>query len=96
MSSVSHIDPRARVRQLIADHVTGFNGAADELTDATTLDSIGADSLDAVEITIALEDEFGIEISDARWNEIPEPRTVGGVCDLVMRLRDAPLPGGSA
>ncbi|MDI9502236.1 MAG: acyl carrier protein [Tissierellia bacterium] len=38
---------------------------ASEITAETSLqDDLGADSLDAVEIIMALEDEFDIEISD--------------------------------
>ena len=38
---------------------------ASEITAETSLqDNLGADSLDAVEIIMALEDEFDIEISD--------------------------------
>lgn len=38
---------------------------ASEITADTSLqDDLGADSLDAVEIIMALEDEFGIEIPD--------------------------------
>ena len=32
--------------------------------DATFVDDLGADSLDVVELVMALEEEFGIEISD--------------------------------
>lgn len=38
---------------------------ASEITAETSMqDDLGADSLDAVEIIMALEDEFGIEIPD--------------------------------
>ena len=33
-------------------------------TEATFVDDLGADSLDVVELVMALEEEFGLEISD--------------------------------
>ncbi|MCL2151288.1 MAG: acyl carrier protein [Coriobacteriia bacterium] len=46
-------------------------------------DDLGADSLDSVELIIALEDEFNIsiEVDDAE-----QLRTVGDVAELVDRL----------
>ena len=46
-------------------------------------DDLGADSLDSVELIIALEDEFSIsiEVDDAE-----QLRTVGDVAELVDRL----------
>lgn len=50
-----------KVRAIVADQF-GLN--PEEVTDETTLEAVGADSLDRVEICMALEDEFGIDISD--------------------------------
>ncbi len=51
------------------------------LTEATTLmDDLGADSLDAVELNMALEDEFGIKISD---EELANLKTIGDIVKTV-------------
>lgn len=48
-----------RVKKVLADHLEMDEN---EITESTTLDDLGVDSLDAVEIIMELEDEFGIEI----------------------------------
>ncbi|MCL2530230.1 MAG: acyl carrier protein [Coriobacteriia bacterium] len=45
---------------------------------------LGADSLDAVELIMSLEEEFGIEIEPARAKEI---QTVKDLVDLVDSLK---------
>jgi acyl carrier protein len=71
-----------RIRQktiiLVRDHL----GLDQDLTDATTLGELKADSLDLIELGMALEDEFHVAISDdmiAQW------RTVGDVLDWLGR-----------
>jgi len=47
---------------------------------APTLAALGADSLDAIQISMALEEEFGIEISDAEaesFTDVEMGKTVG-------------------
>lgn len=46
-------------------------------------EDFGVDSLDAVEITMALEDEFGIEITDEQMDSI---KTVQQAIDFVTTL----------
>jgi len=67
MSSVAE-----RVKKIIVDQL-GVN--AEQVTeDASFIDDLGADSLDIVELVMALEDVYGIEIPDEDAEKI---ETVG-------------------
>ena len=51
-----------RVKEIIADRL-GVD--PEEVTpDASFVEDLGADSLDTVELVMALEEEFGVEIPD--------------------------------
>jgi acyl carrier protein len=70
-----------RVRRLIVEHL---GVAEDQVTpQAHILDDLGADSLDTVELVMALEEVFGIEIPDQDATEIG---TVADTVALVDRL----------
>ncbi len=51
-----------RVLRIVAEHL----GVHEKYvkSDASVVAELGADSLDAIELVMALEDEFGIEIPD--------------------------------
>ncbi len=49
---------------------------ADVTKDASILDDLGADSLDVVELVMALEEAFDIEIPD---DVVEEMRTIGDI-----------------
>ena len=52
----------SKVRSIIAEQL---GVKVEEVTDAASfVDDLGADSLDTVELVMALEEEFGIEIPD--------------------------------
>ncbi|WP_419166534.1 acyl carrier protein [Candidatus Palauibacter sp.] len=55
-------DTAARVREIIAQEL----GVEQEkvVDEANFVDDLGADSLDTVELVMAFEEEFGIEIPD--------------------------------
>lgn len=54
--------------------------------DANFLDDLGADSLDVVELSMAVEEEFGLEISDEEGEKL---KTVG---DLIKYLEEHAPP----
>jgi acyl carrier protein len=49
--------------------------------DATFGDDLGADSLDLVELVMALEEEFDIEVGE---DELKDIRTIGGAFELIF------------
>ncbi|MBI4042269.1 MAG: acyl carrier protein [Deltaproteobacteria bacterium] len=69
-----------RVRKIISDHL-GVD-AVKVVSDATFIDDLGADSLDIVELVMAMEEEFNIEIPDTDAEGI---RTVNDVVQYVSR-----------
>jgi len=55
-------DVAERVRKIVVEHL-GVD--AEKVTpEASFIDDLGADSLDTVELVMAFEEEFGIEIPD--------------------------------
>ncbi|MBM3580245.1 MAG: acyl carrier protein [Alphaproteobacteria bacterium] len=51
-----------RVKKIIINHLGVEEGKVTEV--ASFIDDLGADSLDQVELVMAFEEEFGIEIPD--------------------------------
>ncbi len=66
-----------KVKDIIADQL---EVAVDKLSKETTFEDIDADSLDIVELVMALEEEFDLEISD---QEIENINTVGDVVKYI-------------
>ena len=61
-----------RVKKIVVEHL---GVEADKVTeDASFIDDLGADSLDIVELVMAFEEEFGVEIPDDAAEKI---NTVG-------------------
>ena len=57
-----------RVRKIVVEHL---GVEADKVTEtASFIDDLGADSLDTVELVMAFEEEFGIEIPDEAAEKI--------------------------
>ncbi len=68
------------VRTIIAEQLSI---PVDSLKDNVTLDSLGADSLDRVEIVMNLEDHFSIEIDDDAAEKLS---TIGDVITYIQGL----------
>ncbi|HPG63561.1 MAG TPA: acyl carrier protein [Casimicrobium sp.] len=61
-------DIEARVRKIVADQLGVAD--ADIKNESSFVDDLGADSLDTVELVMALEEEFGTEIPDEEAEKI--------------------------
>ena len=51
-----------KVKKIVADHLGMDEAKVND--DSSFIDDLGADSLDTVELVMAFEEEFGIEIPD--------------------------------
>ncbi len=74
-------DISERIRSIFAEHITPWPDDAKFIGESRLIEDLGADSLDCVSLAIALEDEFGIELSD---DQISDLVTVGDVVNLVQ------------
>ena len=67
-----------RVKKIITDQL---NVTDEQITvEASFIDDLGADSLDQVELVMALEEEFGNEIPE---DEAEKLQTVGSVIEYI-------------
>lgn len=67
-----------KVKEIVAEQL---GKDSNEVTnEASFIDDLGADSLDIVELVMAMEDEFGIEIPDEEAEKI---KTVKDVIDYI-------------
>ena len=61
-------DTADRVKKIVVEHL---GVEAEKVTeDASFIDDLGADSLDIVELVMAFEEEFGVEIPDDAAEDI--------------------------
>ena len=65
-------DIAERVQKIVVEHLGVDEGKVSE--GASFIDDLGADSLDTVELVMAFEEEFGIDIPD---EDAEQMRTVG-------------------
>ena len=68
-----------KIRSIISEQLSIDD--IDSITlDTSLAEDLEADSLDAVEVIMALEDEFGIEIPD---EEAENFKTIGDICKFI-------------
>ncbi len=75
-------DTATKVKKIVEDHL-GVE-AAKIVEGASFIDDLGADSLDTVELIMAFEEEFEIEISDEVADQII---TVGDAIKLIEKSK---------
>lgn len=68
-----------KIRSIIADQ---FELDEDTITPDSTMDDLGIDSIDAVELVMSIEDEFDLEIPD---EEMDNFKTVGDVVHYIEK-----------
>ena len=71
-----------RIKKIVAEQL-GVN-EADVKSESSFVDDLGADSLDTVELVMALEEEFGHEIPDEQAEKL---QSVGDVIKYIEDLQ---------
>ena len=71
-----------RVKQIVSEVLNVEE--ADITIDASFIDDLGADSLDLVELVMAMEEEFDVKIEDEEAEKI---RTVKDAVDFVKKIQ---------
>ncbi|MDR3195415.1 MAG: acyl carrier protein [Endomicrobium sp.] len=72
------VDLEARVKEIIVEQL-GVD-PAEVVVGASFVNDLGADSLDTVELVMAFEEEFSVEIPDEEAEKI---QTVGSAVDYI-------------
>ncbi len=75
-------DVAERVKKIVVEHL-GVD-AAKVVEGASFIDDLGADSLDTVELVMAFEEEFGVEIPDEAAEKIA---TVKDAVDFITQKK---------
>eukprot|EP00929_Paragymnodinium_shiwhaense_P014041 TRINITY_DN121911_c0_g1_i1.p2 TRINITY_DN121911_c0_g1~~TRINITY_DN121911_c0_g1_i1.p2 ORF type:complete len:136 (-),score=41.21 TRINITY_DN121911_c0_g1_i1:128-535(-) len=72
----------SKTSEIVARH---FGVAVEEVKPESTLNELGADSLDVVEVVMSLEEQFDVELPD---EELTKLRTVQDAVDLISSKMD--------
>ena len=70
-----------KVKEIVAE---GLDVNAADLTVDTTFESLGADSLDLMDMVMTFEDEFGVEIDTEAIGDL---KTIGSVVTYIEGLK---------
>lgn len=70
-----------KVKEIVAE---GLDVNAADLIEETTFESLGADSLDLMDMVMTFEDEFGVEIDTEAIGDL---KTIGSVVTYIEGLK---------
>ena len=70
-----------KVKEIVAE---GLDVNAADLTEETTFESLGVDSLDLMDMVMTFEDEFGVEIDTEAIGDL---KTIGSVVTYIEGLK---------
>lgn len=70
-----------KVKEIVAE---GLDVNVADLTPETTFESLGADSLDLMDMVMTFEDEFGVEIDTEAIGDL---KTIGSVVTYIEGLK---------
>jgi acyl carrier protein len=77
-----------RVKRIVDEHLGSARGPITE--QSRFAEDLGADSLDTVELAMAFEDAFGVEISDARAKQLLTVGEAVAYIDSLPRITKKP------
>jgi acyl carrier protein len=73
---------RDQVLETFRDQLGGFEVKPEQVTEEASFDSLGLDSLDVVELSVRVEDVYGIDIEE---DDLEDVFTIGNAIDVVLR-----------
>ena len=77
------MEQHATKEKIISIITSTLNVDKDAVNDQATFESLGADSLDMLEVIMKLEETFGVEIDDDQAESI---QTVGQAIESIQKL----------
>lgn len=83
MSETLSVPDRPTVEQFLLEQVEAAGVAAEDITLEGTLESLGLDSLDVVELSQSVKKEFGIPVAP---QDFLQARTISDAVSVVCRL----------
>lgn len=73
---------REQVLETFREQLEGFEVKPDQVSEDSSFDVLGLDSLDVVELSVRVEDVYGIDIEE---DDLEGVTTIGNAIDVVLR-----------
>ncbi len=73
---------REQVLETFRNELKGFEVNPDDVSGASSFDALGLDSLDVVELSVRVEDAYGIDIEE---DDLENVNTIDDAIDVVLK-----------